>query len=161
MPDEKNILIFLKDGTKRLFMPSWKETPEECLENAMYVLDQSGEEIEKHFFVDPEFISAETLGSVVHTKHGILRLDRKSVVQSKLRDARRKRAPLFSTLDLASLLALETKDSETLARVLENKKFLRDIPQTHKLNLLPREADVLRCNLFNNVMFIIVTNAGS
>lgn len=161
MSDVKNILIFLKDGTKRLFMPSSMETTEECLENVMLVLERSGEEIEKHFLVEPDFINAETLGSVVHTKHGVLRLDRKSVVESKVREARIKRAPLFSDLDLASLMALETKDSKLLAKVLKNKQFLRDIPQVHKLNILPRESDILRCNLFNNVMFIIVTNAGS
>ena len=157
----KNILIFLKDGTKRLFIPSVTETPEECLENATLYLEQSGEEVERHFLVDPDFINAETVGSVVYTKHGVLRLDRKSVVQSKINEARIERASLFLGLDLASLMSLETKDSESTAKILEIKKFLRDIPQTHKLNMLPRESDILRCNLFNNVMFITVTKAGS
>ena len=161
MPAAKNILIFLKDGTKRLFIPSTEESPEECLENVISVLEQSGEEVEKHFLVDPDFINAETVDSAVHTKHGVLRLEKKSVMQSKINEVRRVRALLFVDLDLSSLIALENKDSEALDRILKNKKFLRDMPQTHKLNRLPRENDILRCNLFNNVMFITVTNAGS
>ena len=161
MPVEKNILIFLKDGTKRLFIPSSEQSPEECLENAISILERGGEEVKKHFIVEPDFVNLETIDSAIYTKHGVLRLERKSVIQSKIDDLRRVRASLFLGLDLQSLMALESKNSEELDRVLQNKKFLRDMPQTQKLNRLPRESDILRCNLFNNVMFIIVTNSGS
>ena len=161
MPVEKNILIFLKDGTKRLFIPSSEQSPEECLENAISILERGGEEVKKHFIVEPDFVNLETIDSAIYTKHGVLRLERGVVIQSKINDLRRTRASLFLDLDLQSLMALESKNSEELDRVLQNKKFLRDMPQTHRLNRLPRESDVLRCNLFNNVMFIVVTNAGS
>jgi hypothetical protein len=158
---KRNILIFLKDGDKKLFVPSHEETSEECLENALSVIERSGAEIEKHFLVDPDFIDMNTVISAYQTKHGALMLERKSIVQSKVDEIRRNRAPLFQDLDLQSLIALEDKNSKKLEKVIKNKKFLRDMPQKHKLNMLPKEKDILRCNLFNNVMFITVTNSGS
>jgi len=158
----KNILIFLKNGEKKLFVPSIEETPEECLENALSVIERSDdEEIEKHFFVDPDFIDMNTVGSVYQTKHGALMLERKSIIETKVNEIRRNRSPLFQGLDLESLMALEDNDSKKLDKVVKTKKFLRDIPQKHKLNMLPKEKDILRCNLFNNVMFITLTNSGS
>ena len=158
---KRNILIFLKDGGKKLFVPSREETSEECLENALSVIERSGVEIEKHFLVDPDFIDMNTVNSAYRTKHGALMLERKSIIQSKVDEIRRNRAPLFQDLDLQSLIALEDKNSKKLKKVIKNKKFLRDMPQKHKLNMLPKEKDILRCNLFNNVMFITVTNSGS
>jgi hypothetical protein len=158
---KRNILIFLKDGGKKLFVPSDEETSEECLENALSVTERSGVEIEKHFLVDPDFIDMNTVNSAYRTKHGALMLERKSIIQSKVDEIRRNRAPLFQDLDLQSLIALEDKNSKKLEKVIKNKKFLRDMPQKHKLNMLPKEKDILRCNLFNNVMFITVTNSGS
>jgi hypothetical protein len=158
---KKNILIFLENGEKKLFIPNKEESPEECLEKVLSVIKGSGKEVKKHFFVDPDFIDMNTVGSVYQTKHGALMLERKSVVKTKVDEVRRNRHLLFQDLDLQSLIALESKDSEKLDKVVKNKKFLRDIPQKHKLNMLPKEKDILRCNLFNNVMFITLTNAGS
>ena len=161
MLPKRNILIFLKDGGKKLFVPSAEETSEECLENALSVIERSDVEIEKHFLVDPDFIDMNTVNSAYQTKHGALMLERKSIVQTKIDEIRQNRVPLFQDLDLQSLIALEDKDSKKLKKVVKNKNFLRDIPQKHKLNMLPKEKDILRCNLFNNVMFITLTNSGS
>ena len=157
----KNILIFLKDGSKRFFIPHREETPEECLENAISSVKLSGGEIKNHFLVDPDFVSMDTFDCAYQTKHGALMLERKGVVRTKINAVRMARKPLFEELDLDSLMALEDKDSGKLEKVVKNKKFLRDIPQKHKLNMLPKEKDILRCNLFNNVMFITITNSGS
>ena len=161
MLTRKNILIFLKNGEKKLFMPSAEETAEECLENALSVIEKSDVEVEKHFFVDPDFIGMDTVNSAYQTKHGALMLERKSIIETKVNEVRRNRVPLFQQLDLESLIALEGNDSEKLDKVVKNKKFLRDMPQKHKLNMLPKEEDILRCNLFNNVMLITLINSGS
>ena len=161
MLTRKNILIFLKNGEKKLFIPSAEETPEECLENALSVMEESDLEVEKHFLVDPDFVGVDTFNSAYQTKHGALMLERQSVIKTKIDEVRRNRAPLFQELDLESLMALEGNDSEKLDKTVKNKKFLRDMPQKHKLNMLPKEKDILRCNLFNNVMLVTLTNSGS
>ena len=161
MLTRKNILIFLKNGEKKFFIPSAEETPEECLENALSVLEKSNLEVEKHFLVDPDFVGINTSNSAYQTKHGALRLERKSIIETKIDEVRLNRGPLLQRLDLESLMALEDNDSEKLDKSVKNKKFLRDMPQRHKLNTLPKEKDILRCNLFNNVMFVTLTNSGS
>ncbi len=82
------------------------------------------------------------------------------MIDIKMNQVRRNRDHLFQELDLQSLMALEAKDDDELSKVVENKKFLRDIPQKNVLNLVTKESEIPNVNTFNNVLFIHVTDPG-
>lgn len=155
------VILFFKNGQKDFYIPAGGQSAEDCLEALGPTLKAEGKEIEKHLFIhQDDFVGLDYIEAISFTKHGFARLDRKRMMDIKMNQVRRNRDHLFQELDLQSLMALEAKDDDELSKVVENKKFLRDIPQKNVLNLVTKESEIPNVNTFNNVLFIHVTDPG-
>ena len=155
------VVLFYKDGEKDFYVPSSGQSAEECLKAITPSLEREGRIIEKHVFIhQDDFVGLEYIDAMDMTKHGFARLDRKKMIEIKMREVRASRSNLFQELDLQSLMALESRDEEKLSKVVENKEFLRDIPQKNVLNLVTKESEIPNVNAFNNILFIHVTDPG-
>lgn len=155
------VVLFFKNGERDFYIPSQDQSAEECLEAIRPGLEREGKVIEKHLFIhQDDFVGLEYIDAMNITKHGFARLDREKMIDIKMSHVRASRNKLFKDLDLQSLIAMESKDDNKLSKVVENKKFLRDIPQKNVLNLVSKESEIANVNAFNNILFIHVTDSG-
>ena len=86
--------------------------------------------------------------------------ERVSVIQSKMLFIRRKRDFLLKELDLSFMRSLEDDCDMCTKKIVELKKFLRDLPKKLKFDEINDIEDLKDYNPFNNIFDINVTYPG-
>ena len=92
---------------------------------------------------------------------GKLQVDeRASIIYDKILNIKRKRNFLLKELDLAFMRSLEDDCKECTKRIVDLKKFLRDLPENLRFDEIESQEDLIDYNPFNNIFDIHVVFPG-
>jgi hypothetical protein len=160
----KNLVIFLKDGSHKVFYVNPKDSQDrhfKVIEKSLGFDGLSLEDIIKHIYVDDEKMPPMGFHAELKWKNSELVVDRAGAIESKMIMIRRIRNAMLESLDLPYQIAVETEDEKAVERLKKRKKFLRELPDKIDFGLIGSTDDIISYNPFYNVFSVVVYEAGT
>lgn len=157
----KNLIVFLKDGSKKLFFSVPDNKTEE--EIIMPVLEKEGylySDVEGFKFVSTDKMLQLSLHAAKLDLNGNLFNEKSALIEEKLREMRVVRNVLLKANDTPYRVAIEKGDIVAKTYIEKKNNFLRNLP--NKLNFSGLTGDqIIGLNPFNNIFHYKILKAGS
>tara|TARA_B100000029_G_C17446493_1_gene913437 strand:+ start:193 stop:942 length:750 start_codon:yes stop_codon:yes gene_type:complete len=153
-----NLIIFLENGTKKKLSFPLNDSEEKAIEKMNEIYGHL--KIKKYFYLphDEKYLDIESYSLDNFEK---LKVDERiSIIRNKMLLIRRKRDLLLKELDLSFMRSLEDDCKMCTEKIVELKKFLRDLPQKLRFDEIEDIEDLKDYNPFNNIFDIHVIQRG-
>jgi hypothetical protein len=155
------LIIFFEDGSNEVLFFDEHTREVEALDFFKKSSHNRNKSIKQHFYTKDLKIPLLLGPSDLKLQNGKVFFDPiESLKFSKIRNIKEVRNSIIKSLDVPFMMALERNDEKFKNYIISLKNFLRDLPDNLRMDELKTAEEISRYNPFNNILRIIIINAG-